>query len=405
MKAHAWMGVLWLGCFGLVTTASAQVVRKSETPSVILQELDLESFFCDFNTANTFYRKQTRAESARNIFKDLNLEFVQLSSSRGDDAIGLTYDYDRTFGVQNPAGPAGWTSFFNLRSVGTLSFDSAVKPRDFLDTRVTWRMAYDAGGLCDAATMVEAYTRGLNRYRDSQGGICVEAPPGTPAANMELLEILVDFDDPATLEASAAWHQAVAIASEMLSDQTHFDFGLDLGVENSQDFAQRQYRLGLASTLEYKTWDQDSYLPWLNVVDYPASVLRYLTGYDEEWGPSGTTFPIVTVDVSQIVVDENRARRTAGDDDNFLRAHLEASYRSALGEIGTKLYHLDASYQYYLDVDPSSSIQSADLDQYDYLKAEISTDQGLFFAIDVGQLPFEVRDTTVVSLGYRVAAR
>jgi hypothetical protein len=405
MKAHGCLVIGSLALVGLATPAQAQVVRKSETPSLIMQELDLESFFCDFNTANTFYRKQTRSESARNIFKDLNLEFVQLSSSRGDDAVGVTYDYDRTFGEQDPAGPGGWNSFVNLRSVGTLSFDSAVKPRDFLDTRITWRMAYDAGGLCDAATMVEAYTRGLNRYRDSLGGICVESPPGTPAANMELLEILVDFEDPATLEASEAWRQSTAIASELLSDQTHFDFGLDLGVENSQDFAQRQYRFGLASTLEYKTWDADSYLPWLNVMDYPASVLRYLTGYDQEWGPSGTTFPIVSMDVSQIVVDENRARRTAGDDGNFLRAHLEASYRSALGEIGTKLYHLDASYQYYLDVDPSSSIQAADLDQYDYLKAEISTDQGLFFAIDVGQLPFEVRDTTVVSLGYRVAAR
>ena len=98
MKAHGCLVIGSLALVGLAIPAQAQVVRKSETPSLIMQELDLESFFCDFNTANTFYRKQTRSESARNIFKDMNLEFVQLSSSRGDDAVGVTYDYDRTFG-------------------------------------------------------------------------------------------------------------------------------------------------------------------------------------------------------------------------------------------------------------------------------------------------------------------
>lgn len=395
-----------LALAGLAATAEAQVVRKSEQADLMLEELDLESFFQGFTTLNTDYNRATRGEHPRNVFEDLDLEFVFLEAPGGESVPGIQFDYERTFGTKaRQDEPTAWTRFLALKSTGTLSFDGDVKPRDTMRTRLTWRVAYDAGGVSDAQQMLEAFTVGLNDFQDGRGGICVESPVGTPAANLELLDILVDLEDPAELAADPAWCQAVQQAAVLLDDQVHWDFGLDLGIENTQDWSQRQFRVGLASSLEYKTFDPTSQLRWLNAIDYPASVLRWLTGYDEEWSPSGTTFPYVGLDLSQVFVEDNRARRVAGDEDDFLRAHLEAAYRSPLGEIGGKLYHLDVGYHHYLDLDPSSSIEAADLDAYDYLNVEFSTDEGVFFAIDVGQLPLEARDTTVVSLGYRVAAR
>ena len=315
---------------------------------------------------------------------DLDLDLVQLEGRRGQGAAGIHFDYARVFGERADGPGTGWGSFVDLRASGTFSFDSEIKPRELLATTLSWRLGYDGGGL----------VRGDKQLTDAQ-----------VAANVAALDVLAEFEDPRELEASEAWREAVRDVAGLLDDQLHWDVGLAVGFEADQDFSQKHLRLGLVSTLEYKSWDPGSLASTLNLVDYPASLLRYVTGYDADWTPSGARLPILNLEVAQVLVDDNRVRRAAGDEDDFLRAHLQASYRSPLGEIGDKLYFLDAAYHHYLDLDASPAIRGAELDDYGYLEVELTTDEGVFLAVDVGQQPFEARDSTVVSLGWRLTSR
>lgn len=384
----AWLGAAW--ALGMLATGAIavpfQATDDAPEKSKLSYKEQMEQLLEGFTTLSTDFKRWTRGDDPINIFDDLDLDFVYIEAPSGEDVPGLKFDYDRTFGERDRKRDGDWSSFLALKSVGTLSFDGDVQPRDMISTRLTWRYALDSGGVNQRDRVDKLFG---NSHQ----------------SNVADLDDLADIENPNELDRDEAWQSHASQSSDLLGDQLHWDLGLDLGLENTQDWSQRQFRFGVASSVEFKTFRSDSKLRWLNIVDYPASAIRWLTRYDTDWSPSGTTIPSLGVDVSQVFVDDNRARRQAGDESDFTRIHAELAYRSPLGEIGSKLYHVDMGYHYYLDVDPSNSIEAAELDAYDYLKVEFTSDEGVFFSIDVGQLPFEARDTTVMSLGYRVAAR
>jgi len=388
----------------LAPAAAALQEADEAVPAIHEEDLleDLSALLEGLETRAPFYNRTVRADQARNIFADLSLQFVQLTDRAGNSVPGLEFAYDRTFGDRElPEAGEDWSSFLRLTSTGTVAFDGTTRPRDFMESALTWRASYDVGGVSKPSAARAA----CDFLAASPGAGLADGMPALFALRTELALEAAEAETPEELLKCDAYRELMRQATDLLEDQVHFDIGLDLGLENTQDFAQRQLRFGLASAFEYKSWESGSVMPYFNVFDYPASLVRWMTGYDEEWGPGGHLFPILMFDVSQVMVEKNRVRNAAGDDDDFVRAHFEASYRAPLGEIGSELYYLDAVYHHYADLDPSASIEAARLDDFDYLTVELNTEDGVFFAVDVGQLPFEARDTTVVSLGYRFTGR
>lgn len=350
----------------------------------------LRDFLEQYETLNVPYRREVRAEEPWRVFQDLNLEFTTSDNREGESVLGLSFDYDRVFGKTDPGAEGELSSFVALRSAGSMFFDSNVRQRDLWETRLTWRLARDAGGSTDVELCK---------------GFCLLADEGGPALDAELVSSVDDYKSTDDVQQAKAWRDPAQKARRLLHDQLHYDVGLDLALENNQDFSQRNLRVGLGAALEYKTWRHDSAWARFNVLDYPAALGRLLTGYDRTWTPSGTALPILELDLSQILVDEDSSRISAGDSDDFQRAHLSASYRSALGNFGGELYHLNAAWHYYADLDPSSAVEAAGLDEYDFAEFSLTSDSGVFFAFNVGQLPFESRDRSVASVGLRLTAR
>lgn len=423
---------MWKPCLSLAVAVLAAPTGAQDDPDAALSVTELVTVLEGLETKSPYPQRSWRADDPWHVFKDLSLEFVQLSDRDGNSVPGLKYDYSRMFGEIERDG-TDWSSYLRLTSAGTIAFDGDVRPRDFLESELTWRVSFDRGGITSPSdsARISGLRDAFRKHADEDADADERA-----AAEMEAMSYIerkageseAAFDTrkqalsnelassrmQAVLAAAAVESEAelqrndeyLMLSSEaVMEDQWHFDLGLDLGLENDQDFSQRQYTFGLASSLEFKAWEEQSWLPYANVVDYPAAFLRMLTGYDEGFEPGGHLFPILSFDVAQVAVDRNRARAGAGDDDDFLRAHFEASYRAPVGEIGEDLYYLDAGYHHYADLDPSGAIEAAGLDDYDYFKVELSTAEGVFASVDVGQLPFEARDTTVVSLGYRFAGR
>lgn len=331
-----------------------------------------------------YVKSKKEPHNALRFLQDLNLELMTFNDRRtGDESLGFSYGFDKT--MMRSSSTAAWT--LNFESAGNVAFDQAANPDDFLNTSL-----------------------GL-RFFGSRHGESAEVD-GQPTAI-----------GAATLSAARLFAKGYSRMSELRDDPGFADFASDfqlnyaanlpldiywqgtgrIAMEHNQDFSSRQALYGLELGATMRSWSQDGLAAKANFFDYPAAAIRWLTGMDDGWTPSGKAWPGLVVGIDQVQPDENRSRRTVGDTDSFSRFRLEAGMKSSIGEYDDKPVWLNVGYRYFQEFGSSSAVEDAGLDQFNHVQVAIDFPTGWSLSYSAGRLPLDVQDDSVFSLGFKTS--
>ncbi len=187
-----------------------------------------------------------------------------------------------------------------------------------------------------------------------------------------------------------------------MSTQFYWDFDFDAGFESDQEFESKNYTFGAHFALEVKAWNDRSTLGMLNVLDYPAALIRVLTGFDKELRPRGSAIPTVLLRLDHVGTDGDGPRAMVGDKSSYLRFRSEIVYKSPIAQIGGKQYSVVASYRSFHEVSPSRAVRRTGLDNYNYLALVFESNEGLFASFPSGRQPFDEGNSDAYQLGWKV---
>lgn len=300
----------------------------------------------------------------------------------GETSLGVRFKYEKhhPFELEDHANGKGVSGMgFDLSIEGNVAFERDVNPADFLSARLAFDKFSSSGG--------------------SKGPL---APADAARANALAMQSAkyVATEREAWLR-SPEWNELKGLARRVLDTQVYWEVGIDAAFESDQAWDAKNYALGVHGALDVKAWNDRSEAATLNLVDYPAALVRYLTGYDDELTPRGSSIPTLVIGLDHVEPEGESPRSAAGDDSGYERVRLEVVYKAPLGLIESKEYSLTAQYRGYYELSPSDAVRAADLDRYGYLALAIEADEGLFASYSHGQLPFDDGDSTVYAIGWR----
>jgi hypothetical protein len=307
------------------------------------------------------------------LLSGLNLEFktFKVGGSDSSSSFGLGYSYARDL-TQNRiratgANQTGMALSVNAR--GDIAFERRANPNDFLEGRVSAHLFGSWGGFARVAdTTVFSL---LNALEDS----------------------LASIEDPRELAESPLAARFGAEIRQYLSTQYYLDFSLETGLEANQDFSTKQVALGALLGVDLKPWGKG----YLNLFDWPFAAIRWLTGYDAELEPRGSTFPTVIVGLDRMNPTADSVRQAVADLKDYWRFRAEAAFRTDVSAFAS----FEADLRYYRELDAPAAVRSAGLDRFTWFTAALTTTPGPFFSFSTGHLPFDAREDQVYALGFR----
>lgn len=320
-----------------------------------------------------------RSDHGRQFLRDVDWR-IRTFDADGETGLGLAFNYARNvpLDVEAHADGRGVTGFgLDLTVDGNVAFDDEVNPTDFLSSRLTVDWFRSRGG-----------TRGALTSEQQQTAVTAATAASNYADRDEWL-------------ASPEWNELTGLAREVLSTQVYCEFGLDFAFESDQSFGAQDYVVGAHAAFDVKVWNDHDAWTTLNFVDYPAALVRVLTGFDRELTPRGHAFPTLVVGFEHVEPDGDTPRALAGDDSDYRRLRLELAYKAPLATIDGEQYALTAVYRRYHELDPSDEVEAADLDEYDYVTFAFESEQGLYASFATGRMPFDDEDAEVYALGWR----
>lgn len=311
------------------------------------------------------------------ILRGLKLEFKSFDTKQGSTSAGIAYDYDRTFALFGP----GQIARLGVTAKGNVAFDPDVNPSDFLESKINLNLRQDWGGVLVLNERTEEEKKEWARVR----------------RQLAEIEDQEDLDEVFWTDPMVRKH---AVAS--LSPQFVLDMELSGGLESNQDFTARQTTFGLNARAELNLWG--NYANW-NLFDYPFALIRYLAdpGRDDgspRWYVLGSTVPHVTIGLDLVSPEANDPRTIAGDNSDFLRLNVEVGFRTLLLHRASGDIFFNAHYRTYYELSPSEVVETANLDQFDYFRASITSKQGLFASYTTGRLPLGSRDADAYEVGW-----
>jgi hypothetical protein len=312
---------------------------------------------------------------------NVKLKVFDAGEAGQDSSLGFEYSYSRDIAghaferqKQRHAGLA-----LNFAADGNVAFDREANPNDFLKTSLAFL------------------------YYRSAGGVLPEKPD--PALLNRLEDAAAAVDTVAALEKLSEWQQLAQTVRDHLSDQYYFDMAGTGGLESDQSFIKKQYYYGVHASLLAKGWNADrSALAKFNIVDYPAALLRLLSGADSRWRPRGSAFPEFLIGLDHLEPNDDSPRQTlAGDDSGYERARVEVSYRTLAAVYKEASLFLEANFRHYREISPSAEIKAAGLDEHTYFTVALLMPQanGLYLSYTTGKLPLDAEDDQVYELGFK----
>jgi hypothetical protein len=312
------------------------------------------------------------------FLKDVDWK-IKTFDNDGESSLGASFRYENShpFGISGDSTSAVRGKSWDFAMEGNVAFEDDVNPSDFLSARLTLDYFESRGGV----------RQGLTQEQKARA-----AALATEASTIE------DRDE---WLASPAWTELTGLARQVFTTQVYWEAGVDASYETDQEFDAENYTLGAHLALDVKAWNDRSEAGALNVFDYPAALVRYLSGYDVDLRPRGNALPTALVAFDHVDPEGDTPRSEVGDDSSYWRLKLELAYKAPLAIVEGKQYALTAAWRYFSELDPSSAVRAADLDEFDYLTLAIESDEGLFASFSRGQQPFDVDDADVYALGWK----
>ena len=302
--------------------------------------------------------------------------FAQQSTSGGDAILGVAFDFAKSLG--EPETPD--SESIELVARGNLAFDDDAIPHDF--TTVMVRARWFGSTLAEDGEKTRAER-------------IAEVPDPSEA---ELGETTSTGEGPPDFAAQRRAHRERVFRT--LPTELVWDGELRAGIEAEQDFDSRQIVFGLAAGLRPIAWNPDSALSAWNAFDAPAAALRWLAG--GEYQTSGLAWPSVVLGFDVVDAAQNDARNAASDDESYLRARLEWTYRSEAIAVAGEDLHLSATWRWHQEFDAPAEIKRGELDEITWFELGLELPHGLDLTYATGRLPLDERDASVFSLGYRL---
>ncbi len=304
------------------------------------------------------------------FLKDFHIRFKSFKVD--DDAnkagLGFTFAYSADFARRRfrPGGQSGIS--FSIDASGTIAFEPELKPEDFLDGRVSIH-AYQSWGGSIASS---------NEVRDSLNAI---------------EDRLAMIDDPIKLEGGRDMTSFNRLVKTHLRDQFYTDLSFEGSMESNQDFTARQATMGAVLGLDYKPWQHGA----LNIFDWPFAAIRWLWGYDKTLSPRGASFPTVVFALQRVTPYDHAPRRALGATEDYSRLRGEVAFRTPVSAATI----FEANLRYYKEFDAPAIIEEADLDEFFYFTASLTTDQGIFVSYTSGHLPFDAKSDQIYAVGFQ----
>ncbi|MBI3885140.1 MAG: hypothetical protein HY302_05355 [Opitutae bacterium] len=315
--------------------------------------------------------------------KNLNVRFKAFEAKDGADAsLGLEYSYEKSLKHHELDARLGHplSLSFTLRAKGNIAFDPKRNPADFLDTGASFDLFGSKGGF---EPVVES-----RRWQTELNALTQLASEFTGT--------------PEELDASPVWKEIESRVNAQLSTQYFWRASGNFSLESNQDFTQRQYAYGLLVSGVIRAWNPKSAWADFNLFDWPFAGLRYLTGADSSFQPSGHALPLVLVGLEQVDPQKNAGRLALDPDDSkYGRWRGELAMKTKVARIGGKDVWAFGSYRVFREISPSAAIRNAGLARSEYWAVGVEMENGLGFTYSKGRLPFDRKSEQVFDLGYK----
>lgn len=313
------------------------------------------------------------------ILKDLHLEFKVLDVNQGAAVLGVSYDFEKAI-HQEDLGASGAYGFeFRVKANGTAAFDRDRNPEDFLVSS----LSLDVFG--------------------SHGGTAGKVTPEQSRALERMGREMADIKDKEALLRSDLWRDFNRFVQDHLSTQVYGELGIAASLESNQSFSEKQYAFEATAGLDVKAWNTASLEAHLNLLDYPAALLRVLSGYDERLTIRGSTWPTVIAAVGWVNPHDDDPRALVGDRSGYWRLRAEASFRTPVARIAGSAVHVNANLRYYHEVHADRAVRTAGVDRYAYYSIDVASEKGVYVGYSAGKLPFDAEKDQVYEAGLRVS--
>jgi hypothetical protein len=319
------------------------------------------------------------------ILSALNMRFKAFDTQgvAGGSALGLTYAYDKAMMGHELDRSAGYplSLTVNLHAKGDVAFDAAKNPNDFLDTGASF-----------------------NVFGSKDGFEPVADSAGWAARAQELIVASAKFTGtPEELDRSRQWLEFQRLVQQRLSTQYFWRVSGNLSLESNQDFTSRQSAYGLQVGGVIRAWNEESAWAQFNFLDWPFAALRYLTGADREFHPSGRAWPLVIGGIDQVNPEKNEVRLAADPDKStYGRGRAEVSFKTRVARLSGKDLWFVANYRGYAEFSPSTAIRAARLNRFEYIALGLEFENGLGVTYSTGKLPLDQTANRVFDVGYRL---
>lgn len=306
------------------------------------------------------------------FLRDMNLEFKTFKSNDADSALGLGFSYSyekdikRTLIKEQSTNQTGIS--LSVRAQGNIAFDKKTNPNDFLDSDFSFHLFRSWGG---TITTSDELRDKLNKLED----------------------IMVNISDENELRSNPFAKEFTATVQKHLSSQFYSDFSLTGGLESNQDFSRRQYVYGAHLGFDFKPWSNG----YWNVFDWPFAAIRWLSGYDEDLQPRGSTFPTVLFAIDRVVPKNDTLRQMVNAGSTFTRVSSELAFKTQLSNIS----YFEADFRYYRELKPLSEIKQANLEEHIYFTAALTSLNNVFISYTTGKLPIDAKDDQVYEIGFK----
>lgn len=381
--------VIALSCGTLVSAVAAQ------GPALMDEALqaDAERLIAHLSVMSLRPDGDPARTAITRLLKDLHVKFKTFETATpGELALGLDYDLQKTL-----TRPSTSSSFsLDLAATGNVAFDKTLNPDDFLSTavRVRWFGSVSLGAGADR----EATTASVKSAKSS------DLLNFDPTAFGAFAAKAARYNTPAEVRADPSWNDMTQRFFEgyiyKLPPELIWDIALDGALESNQDFSSRQPTLGLSIGGRLVSWNPASALSALNLFDYPAAAVRWLTETDQDFMPSGEAWPTIVVGLDYVDGSEDDVRQAVTDDNTYLRFKLEAGVKSRLARSGDESAFLSVGVRYYREINPPDAIDVSGLDQYSHVQVGIELTSGWALTYSAGRLPLDAKDDSLFALGF-----
>lgn len=351
---------------------------KATADSLVSEDLNqifnVPDLLNDLFARNLEALKQKDARQYQFI-RDLNIRFKSFQTDTLPVSLGFEYKYENNWVKNRQKAQALFIQTYSLSFNGNVAFKKINNPNNFLESSFSYDGSFLFGG--KAAPIDDATSDLIQQIEDT---ILERRSRREPYLHL--------------------YRQVNNLIT--VSDQFYLGLKGKLGFESTQDFSKKQWAPGLLLGLGAKGWNRQEALRYLNVLDYPFAVIRYLTRTDQDFTIYGSTFPSFLFGLDYVMPTQDDERQELlGSLDPFTRLRFEAGFKTRVAQVGNEAIHFSANYRWYKELNAGAAIREADLQRFSFFVAAIESSSGLFVSYTTGKLPFDRRNDQIYAIGFK----